>query len=138
MSWAVHAVMPLASAYPTDMSAGGLAVMVIVIVASLGALLIPVNLAARPPRSQRQNRYEQRYGPVQGGMHAGDPRSVLPHRDAPADEVSWSPGSSDQEKQPPTSGRGERAGAEPGNQRAASHANPGHENQPPPGNPAAR
>jgi hypothetical protein len=117
------------------MSAGSLAVMAIVIVVCLGALLIPVNLAARAPQHQRQNRYEQLHGPVQGGMHAGDPRSVAPHRDAPADEVSGGPGSGDQEKQPGAE-RGEQAGAEPGNQPAAPHANAGHENQPPPGNPA--
>ena len=117
MPMAAHTVMPLATAYPTDMSAGGLVVMVIVIVISLGALLIPVNLAARPPQYQRQNRYEQRYGPVQGGIHTGDPRSAVPHRDAPADEIPGPPGSGDQETQP-APGHGEQAGAEPENQRA--------------------
>jgi hypothetical protein len=136
MSWAAHAVTPLAYAYPPDMSAGGLVIMVIVIVVCLGVLLIPVNLAARPPQRQRQNRNEQWYGPVQGGMHAGDPRSAVPHRDAPADEVSGPPESGGQEKQP-ASGRGEQAGAERGNQRAAAHANAGHQNHPRPGNPAA-
>jgi hypothetical protein len=96
---AAHAIMPLATAYPADMSAGGLAVMSVVIVVCLMALLIPVNLAARPPRHQRQNRYEQWSGPVQGGMHAGDPRSVAPHRDAPADEISGPPGSGDHGEQ---------------------------------------
>lgn len=118
MPMAAPMMMPLATGYPTDMSAGGLGVMVAVIIVSLGALLIPVNLASRPPRHQRQSRYEQWYGPVQGGMHAGDPRSVAPHRDAPADEIPGPPESGDQEKQP-ASGRGETAGAEPGNQRAA-------------------
>ena len=129
MSWAAHAVTPLANAYPPDMSAGGLVIMVIVIVAALGALLIPVNMAARPPQRQRQNRNEQWYGPVQGSMHAGDPRSVAPHRDAPAEEVSGPRGSGGQEKQP-ASERGEQAGAERGNQRAAARANPGHGNNP--------
>jgi hypothetical protein len=118
MPIAAHAMMPLATAYPTEMPAGGLAIMVIVIVVSLGALLIPVNLAARPPRHQRQNRHEQWHGPVQGGIHAGDSRSVAPHRNALADEVPGPRGSGDQEKQA-ASERGEQAGAEPGNQRAA-------------------
>ena len=119
MPMAVHMMMPLASGYyQTDMSAGGLGVMAAVIVVCLGALLIPVNLAARPPRHQRQNRYEEQYAPVQGGMHAGDPRSVAPHRDAPADEVSGPPGAGGHEEQA-APGRGEQAGAEPGNQQAA-------------------
>jgi len=46
------------------------------------ALLVPVMLAGRA-RAGRARRHATVTGPVQGGIHQGDGRSVAPHRDAP-------------------------------------------------------
>ena len=61
------------------------------IVLSIGAiilgcfLLLPPILASRAPRQQGPASTPPWSGPVQGGVHAGDGRSVAPHRDAPAE-----------------------------------------------------
>lgn len=91
MPWASHVAIAPYSGVPMDMSGGALAVMAVVIVVCLAALLIPVNLAARPPRKQPPSGPPTGARPVEGGTHLGDPRSVAPHRDAPAEPVS--PGS---------------------------------------------
>ena len=96
MPWASHAVIPLADSTMTDMSGGALAVMAVVIVVCLGALLIPVMLAGRPPRHPQQRGPARGARPLEGGTHPGDPRSVAPPRDAPAEPVS--PGSGGDER----------------------------------------
>ncbi len=61
------------------------------IVLSIGAvilgcfLLLPPILAGRAPRHKGPASMPPWSGPVQGGVHAGDGRSVAPHRDAPAE-----------------------------------------------------
>jgi hypothetical protein len=69
------------------MSAGGLTVLAIVAVISLGFLLIPVMLAGREHPQRRPDRPVGEGPPVLGGTHRGDPRSVAPHRDEPAEPV---------------------------------------------------
>ena len=50
-----------------------------------GFLLLPPILAGRAPRHKGPASMPPWSGPVQGGVHAGDGRSVAPHRDAPAE-----------------------------------------------------
>jgi hypothetical protein len=69
----------------TYMSEGGLIVLSVGGVLLVGALLIPVMLAGRPPRRSEPASMPPWTGPVQGGVHLGDGRSVAPHRDAPAE-----------------------------------------------------
>ena len=76
----------------TNMSGTGLLIMTLSILAALAFLLISVSLAARKPYNELRQPGEQWNGPVQGGMFAGDPRSVLPHRDTPAAATSEPPG----------------------------------------------
>lgn len=85
MPWAVQAIQPYEGVH-TDMSAGGLTVLAIVAVVCLGFLLIPVMLAGRErPEHRRPDRPAAEGPPVIGGAHRGDPRSVAPHRDEPAE-----------------------------------------------------
>ena len=86
MSWASQAGVPPYS-IPNDMSAGGLAIMAVVIVICLGFLLIPVMLAGREHPQRRPARPAGEGPPVLGGTHRGDPRSVAPHRDESAEPV---------------------------------------------------
>jgi hypothetical protein len=69
------------------MSAGGLTVLAIVAVVCLGFLLIPVMLAGREHPQRRPAGPAAEGPPVIGGAHRGDPRSVAPHRDEPAEPV---------------------------------------------------
>ncbi len=66
-------------------SAGGIIVMCVVIVAALLVLIGLVLYAVRHPhwRHPKIDVYEKP-GDVRGGVHAGDPGSVAPRRDAPA------------------------------------------------------
>ncbi|HEY4465758.1 MAG TPA: hypothetical protein VGN41_24065 [Streptosporangiaceae bacterium] len=85
MPWAVQAIQPYEGVH-TDMSAGGLTVLAIVAVICLGFLLIPVMLAGREhPQHRRPARPAAEGPPVIGSAHRGDPRSVAPHRDEPAE-----------------------------------------------------
>ena len=84
MSLVSYAAVPLASGVNTTMSESGLAVLAIVAMVCLGALLIPVNLAARAPRRTGPASVPPGSAAVQGGVHLGDGRSVAPHRDEPA------------------------------------------------------
>ncbi|HWG13548.1 MAG TPA: hypothetical protein VG268_09790 [Streptosporangiaceae bacterium] len=84
MPWAIQALQPYEGVH-TDISETGLIVMSIVIIISLAALLIPVNLAARPPRYPQPGGPVSRARPVEGSTHLGEPRSVAPHRDEPAE-----------------------------------------------------
>lgn len=85
MSLASHPAIPLASINNETMSGGGIAIMVAVIMVSLAAMLILMFLAQRHPGTKRRNPQVPWTGPVMGGMHLGDGRSVAPHRDAPAE-----------------------------------------------------
>ena len=49
------------------------------------ALLLPPILASRAPRHKGPAATPPWTGPVQGGVHLGDGRSVAPTRDAPAE-----------------------------------------------------
>ncbi|HWG14982.1 MAG TPA: hypothetical protein VG268_17070 [Streptosporangiaceae bacterium] len=69
----------------TNMSESGLIVLSICSVILAGFLLVPVMLAGRAPRQRGPASTPPWTGPVQGGVHLGDGRSVAPHRDAPAE-----------------------------------------------------
>ncbi len=69
----------------TNMSESGLIVLSVSAVVLAGFLLIPVMLAGRAPRQTSPASVPPVTGPVQGGVHLGDGRSVAPHRDAPAE-----------------------------------------------------
>jgi len=72
----------------TTMSETGLIVLSVGAVLCCCALLIPVMLAGREPRRPGPASTPPWTGPVQGGVHLGDGRSVAPHRDAPAEGFS--------------------------------------------------
>ena len=69
----------------TNMPESGLIVLSISAVILAGFLLIPVMLAGRAPRRKGPAPTPPWTGPVQGGVHLGDGRSVAPTRDAPAE-----------------------------------------------------
>jgi hypothetical protein len=69
----------------TNMPESGLIVLSICAMFLLAALLLPPVLAGRAPRHKGPASTPPWSGPVQGGVHAGDGRSVAPHRDAPAE-----------------------------------------------------
>jgi hypothetical protein len=69
----------------TTMSESGLIVLSICAVLLMGFLLLPPILAGRAPRHKGPASLPPQTGPVQGGVHAGDGRSVAPHRTAPAE-----------------------------------------------------
>jgi hypothetical protein len=80
----------------TTMSEGGLIVLSICAVVLMSFLLLPPILAGRAPRQKGPaSPLPQAGGTVQGGVHAGDGRSVAPHRTAPAevfDQEAANPG----------------------------------------------
>jgi hypothetical protein len=67
------------------MPESGLIVLSIGAMLLLACLLLPPVLAGRAPRQKGPASAPPWSGPVQGGVHAGDGRSVAPHRDAPAE-----------------------------------------------------
>jgi hypothetical protein len=69
----------------TNMPESGLIVLSVAAVFLGCALLLPPILAGRAPRQKGPASTPSWSGPVQGGVHAGDGRSVAPHRDAPAE-----------------------------------------------------
>ena len=69
----------------TNMPESGLIIMSIFVVILMGFLLLPPVLAGRAPRHKGPAAAPPWTGPVQGGVHLGDGRSVAPHRDAPAE-----------------------------------------------------
>ena len=69
----------------TNMPESGLIVLSICAVILAGGLLLPPILAGRAPRHRGPASTPPWSGPVQGGVHLGDGRSVAPHRDAPAE-----------------------------------------------------
>jgi hypothetical protein len=83
---APHVAAPMVETNITSMSETGLIVLSVCAVVLAGALLIPVMLAGRAPRRTGPASTPPWTGPVQGGVHLGDGRSVAPHRDAPAEE----------------------------------------------------
>ena len=69
----------------TNMPESGLIVLSIGAVILGCCLLLPPILAGRAPRHKGPASTPSWTGPVQGGVHLGDGRSVAPHRDAPAE-----------------------------------------------------
>jgi hypothetical protein len=69
----------------TTMPESGLIVLSICSIILACFLLVPVMLAGRAPRRRGPASQPPQTGPVVGGVHAGDGRSVAPHRDAPAE-----------------------------------------------------
>ena len=70
----------------TNMPESGLIVLSIGAMILLACLLLPPVLAGRAPRRKGPATAPAwSGGPVQGGVHLGDGRSVAPHRDAPAE-----------------------------------------------------
>jgi hypothetical protein len=69
----------------TNMPESGLIVLSVAAVFLACALLLPPILAGRAPRHKGPAATPPWTGPVQGGVHLGDGRSVAPHRDAPAE-----------------------------------------------------
>lgn len=69
----------------TNMPESGLIVLSVAAVFLGCALLLPPILAGRAPRQKGPASLPPQTGPVQGGVHAGDGRSVAPHRTAPAE-----------------------------------------------------
>ena len=69
----------------TTMPESGLIVLSVAAVFLGCALLLPPILASRSTRQKGPASTPPWSGPVQGGVHAGDGRSVAPHRDAPAE-----------------------------------------------------
>jgi hypothetical protein len=60
-------------------------IMVVVIVVGLLALVLSVFVWGRG--SWKHRRIDHRAGDVRGGVHVGDPGSVMPRRDAPANSA---------------------------------------------------
>jgi hypothetical protein len=69
----------------TTMPESGLIILSICAIILACGLLLPPILAGRAPRKKGPASTPPWTGPVQGGVHLGDGRSVAPHRDAPAD-----------------------------------------------------
>jgi hypothetical protein len=61
----------------------GIVAIVLVVVIALGVLVTLVLVAARRPYFKHP-KIDQRPGDVRGGVFKGDPGSVAPRRDAPA------------------------------------------------------
>jgi hypothetical protein len=72
----------------TGTSAAGIIVMVAVIVLGLLALVLSVFVWGRG--SWKHRRIDRTPGDVRGGVHVGDPGSVMPRRDAPANSTDES------------------------------------------------
>ncbi|HEY2279042.1 MAG TPA: hypothetical protein VGI00_11845 [Streptosporangiaceae bacterium] len=91
MSLLAAAAVPLAAdpgstnVSATNMSESGLIVLSICAVVLMAFLLLPPILAGRAPRQKGPASPLPQTGSVQGGVHAGDGRSVAPHRTAPAE-----------------------------------------------------
>jgi hypothetical protein len=68
----------------TTMSESGLIILSICAIILACGLLLPPILAGRAPRTKGPASPLPGTGPVQGGVHAGDGRSVAPRRDAQA------------------------------------------------------
>jgi hypothetical protein len=69
----------------TTMPESGLIILSICAIILACGLLLPPILAGRAPRQKGPASTPPWTGPVQGGVHLGDGRSVAPHRDAPAE-----------------------------------------------------
>lgn len=95
----------------TSMPESGLIVLSIGAVLLAGFLLIPVMLAGRAPRRPEPASTPPWTGPVQGGVHLGDGRSVAPHRDAPAEPFDQEKLAQAQAQAQPTGDQGASTGA---------------------------
>ena len=72
----------------TNTSAAGIGIMAAVIVLGLLALVLSVFVWGRG--SWKHRRIDHTPGDVRGGIHVGDPGSVMPRRDAPANSTDES------------------------------------------------
>jgi hypothetical protein len=79
-------------------------IMCAVVVVSLAAYLALVAWAARRP-SGKNRHVEPMRGLVQGGVHVGGGRSVMPHRDARVPEGGGTPPSPEEMEEAEDSGR---------------------------------
>ena len=99
---------PMVETNITNMPESGLIVLSVCSIFLAAALLVPVMLAGRAPRHKGPTATPPWTGPVQGGIHQGDGRSVAPHRDAPAEvydqekvaQVTRERGTGAEERQP--------------------------------------
>ena len=99
---------PMVETNITSMPESGLIVLSVCSIFLAAALLVPVMLAGRAPRHKGPAATPPWTGPVQGGIHQGDGRSVAPHRDAPAEvydqekvaQVTRERGTGAEERQP--------------------------------------
>ena len=73
------------SAAVTNASPAGIIIIVVVIVLGLLALVLSVFVWGRGAWKHR--RIDRTPGDVRGGVHVGDPGSVMPRRDAPANST---------------------------------------------------
>jgi hypothetical protein len=76
------------SAAVTNASGTGIGIIVVVIVLGLLALVLSVFIWGRG--SWKHRRIDRTQGDVRGGVHVGDPGSVMPRRDAPANSTDES------------------------------------------------
>ena len=70
-------------------TAGIIVIMAVVLVGALAMILWIFVVGGRG--SFRHRRIDHRAGDVRGGIHVGDPRSVMPRRDAPANPADPDP-----------------------------------------------
>ncbi len=83
----------------------GIVIICAVVVVSLVAYLVLIAVAARRPGGKNRH-LEPMRGLVQGGMHVGGGRSVMPTRDAQVPEGGGTPPSPEEmEQQAPPAGR---------------------------------
>jgi hypothetical protein len=66
----------------TGTSAGGIIVIMAVVLVGAMAMILWIFVVGRG--SFKHRRIDHRAGDVRGGIHVGDPGSVMPRRDAPA------------------------------------------------------
>jgi hypothetical protein len=66
----------------TGTSAAGIIVIMAVVLVGATAMILWIFIAGRG--SFKHRRIDHRPGDVHGGIHVGDPGSVMPRRDAPA------------------------------------------------------
>ena len=69
----------------TNTSWTGIIVIVVVVVLALLVLVLSVFIGGRGP--WKHQHVDRTPGDVRGGVHVGDPGSVMPRRDAPANPV---------------------------------------------------
>jgi hypothetical protein len=74
----------------TGTSAGGIIVIMAVVLVGAMAMILWIFVTGRRG-SFRHHQIDHRAGDVRRGIHVGDPGSVMPRRDAPANSVDRTP-----------------------------------------------